>query len=188
MNNSRATEYAQSLFIASFKANKITEVREQLTQLLTAVSKQPAFLELLNSPQVSVDEKKAWLTKTFATEIDALILTLLERLVVDDFLNGFWEVGQQFDQLVKEYLEEHFNIVEGTVHSAVPLADNQLELLESTFSKKLNQEVRLTSVVNPDLIAGYKVEIKSYLYDDTVALQIKNLRASLEQIDSEVNR
>ena len=183
MMSSKANEYAQRLFVRAYQADKITNIREELTQLKRAIHEQPAFLELLNSPQVAINEKKAWVTETFAPTIDALLLTLFEELIEADFSHGFGATRQQFEQLVKVYLEEHFNIVEGTVHSAVPLTDEQLALLEATFSKKLKQEVRLAQVVDPALIAGYKVEIKSHLYDDTVALQIKNLRASLEQVD-----
>lgn len=89
------------------------------------------------------------------------------------------EIVVAFNQMVNE----HFGIVEGTVYSAVPLSDAQLNQLTYVFTKKLNQKVKLNVVIDPSLLGGYKVNLGDVVYDNTIKLQLKNLKQNLMNVE-----
>ena len=51
-------------------------------------------------------------------------------------------------------MNKHFGILEGTVYSAVPLNEGQLTELTYTFTKKLNQKVKLNVEIDPFITWG----------------------------------
>ena len=80
-------------------------------------------------------------------------------------------------------MNQHFAILEGTVYSAVALSEGQLTELTYAFTKKLNQKVKLNVEIDPSLLGGYKVNLGNVVYDNSIKLQLKNLKNNLLNVE-----
>ena len=175
--------YAWKLITNAAEVNQVEMVRAEMKEVLIALQEQPRFLEILKSPVMTIKTKKEWVKDTFLGQVSAVLVDFLIMLIEDEVFDYLAEIEKFYDETVSQYLEEYFNIVEGKVYSAIPLADIQLEKLETLFTEKIGKQVRLRSIVDVSLMGGYKVEVKSYVYDDTVVLQLHQLKESLRKVD-----
>lgn len=69
------------------------------------------------------------------------------------------------------------------MYSAVDLNKDQLTRLTYTFTKKLNKQIKLNVVVDPSLLGGYKVSLGDVVYDNSIKLQLKNLKDNLLNVE-----
>ena len=53
----------------------------------------------------------------------------------------------------------------------------------NVFTKKLNQKVKLNVVIDSSLLGGYKVNLADVVYDNSIKLQLKNLKQSLMSVE-----
>jgi len=177
--------YAQQLFNIARQAGYLEEARADLNAILLAIEAQPKFMELLMAPNLDIERKKDLVNSTFSKEYSKLIVDFLTILVKEEAVLHLKEIETLFHDLVSQHLADYFGIVEGTVYSAVPLSESQLLQLTYVFTKKIGKKVKLQLEIDESLIGGYKVNIANIVYDSTIKLQLKQLRASLMNGDLE---
>ena len=178
-----AETYVWQLFADAHEANQVEAIRTELRLLLKVLQAQPGFFQMLSNPAMAGDQQQAIIKSTFSEQISDHVVALLAALNEEDDMECLEEIEILYDQIVSQYLEEHFNILEGQVVSAIPLSDDQLKTLVGVFEKKTGKEVRFTAVVDESLIGGYQVKMRDQVYDDSVKLQLKQLKESLVNTD-----
>ena len=62
-------------------------------------------------------------------------------------------------------------------------SEGQLTELTYAFTKKLNQKVKLNVEIDPSLLGGYKVNLGNVVYDNSIKLQLKNLKNNLLNVE-----
>lgn len=175
--------YAAQLFIDAASADQVEVIRTEMKKVLMALLDQPQFLDILKSPVIDVGKKKEWVKGVYLGQVSTILIDFFMTLIESDVFDRLKEIEGFYDHYVCQYLEEYFNIVEGVVYSAFPLADFELKKLENIFTEKIGKQVRLVEVVDATLLGGYKVEVKSYVYDGTIRLQLQQLKQSLRNVD-----
>ena len=180
-----AANHAKQLFNIARLADYLEEARVELNGLLLAIEEQPKFMELLTAPHLDIDQKKALVISTFSKEYSKLMVDFLVILVEEKAVMQLKEIGNHFHHLVSQHLADYFGVVEGTVYSAVPLSESQLLQLTYVFTKQIGKKIKLKLEIDESLIGGYKVNIANMVYDSTIKLQLKQLRASLMNGDLE---
>ena len=48
---------------------------------------------------------------------------------------------------------------------------------------KLNKKIKLNVVIDPTLLGGYKVSLGDVVYDNSIKLQLKNLKNNLLNVE-----
>ena len=177
--------YVWQLFVDAYEAKQVEAVRAELQVTLKALQAQPQFVEMLKNPTMAVEAKKQFMESTFADQVSNLLIAFLKTLVAEDALDYLEEIEDLYNQVVGQYLEDYLGIVEGKVYSAIPLTDFQLGTLAGVFKRVVGKQVRFTVVIDESLIGGYRVAIKNQVYDNTIKLQLKQLRESLMNADLE---
>ena len=173
--------YVWQLFAHAYEGEQVEAIRKEMKNMQIILQEQPRFLEILKSPAMTIEKKKEWFKATFSDQTSTVLMDFLMTLIEEEKFDDLEEIATIYDQLVSRYLEEQFNIVEGNVYSAIPLADDQVEKLEHVFTNKLQKQVKLGSIIDSSLIAGYRVELQGRVYDDTVGLQVQQLKESLRK-------
>jgi len=74
-------------------------------------------------------------------------------------------------------------VIEGTVASAVELTPEQLASLTKIFSEKTNKIVALENKIDKTLIGGYRVRIGDAVYDNSIKLQIQQIKKQLLNVE-----
>ncbi|CUM76189.1 MAG: F0F1 ATP synthase subunit delta [Turicibacter sanguinis] len=174
-----ASTYAKALYDIALEENVLEEVKNDFNVIVSSIKEQPQFLNVLTLPKLDKEEKKQLIKSIFSSNTPQISVNFLMVLIDKDRIDLLNEIVVAFNQMVNE----HFGIVEGTVYSAVPLSDAQLNQLTYVFTKKLNQKVKLNVVIDPSLLGGYKVNLGDVVYDNTIKLQLKNLKQNLMNVE-----
>lgn len=174
-----ASTYAKALFDAALEANTLADVKNDLNAVMTVVKEQPKFMDVLTLPNLDKSEKKDLIKSIFDASATKLLVNFLMVLIDKDRIDLLAEIVVAFNEMVNA----HLGIIEGTVYSAVSMNDDQLVKLTDVFAKKLNQKVKLNVVVDPSLLGGYKVNLANVVYDNTIKLQLKNLKNNLMNVE-----
>lgn len=175
--------YAWKLLVEAIEANEVASIRSEVEKMMIVLQEQPRFLELLKAPMMEVKKKKEWIEETFFDQLSRIVIDFWLLLVEEDAMDQLEAIAKHYDATLHQHMKEQLDVVEGKVYSATGLTVIQLEKLEQLFTEKTNMQVRLTPIVDVSLIGGYKVEVNGHVYDDTVGLQLKQLRASLKSVD-----
>jgi F-type H+-transporting ATPase subunit delta len=173
--------YALDLFALAYDDGQVEEVRQELKALIKLLGDEPKVVTILKNPKMESNEKKNFLGEIVDKEVGTILLDFVVRLIEEENFDLLEDIGFLYNQGVRQYLEDYLGIVEGEVYSAVPLTEEQMKKLIRTFEVKCGKEVRFIATVDPSLIGGYRVKIQSKVYDDTIKLQLSQLREALEK-------
>lgn len=109
---------------------------------------------------------------------------------------GFAKLTNQFLGLVAEHrrlfvmpevietygalLAEHKGEVGAELVSAVPLSDDQMELLKKQLSGSMGQQISLTARVDPGLLGGVVVRVGSRMLDASLRTKLRRLELAMK--------
>ena len=65
------------------------------------------------------------------------------------------------------------------VVTATPLQDSARAMIVEKLSKEVGQPLQLIERISPAVIGGIRLQCGDYLYDGTVAKQLKDIRSAL---------
>ena len=173
--------YALDLFALAYEENNVEEIRQELKDLTKLLKSESKIVTIFKNPKMGVHENKKFIQEIVADQMSPLLIDFVVRLIEEEAFDLLEEIEFLYNQGVRQYLEDYLGIVEGEVYSAIPLTSEQLQRLIKTFATKLGKEVRFISIIDPSLIGGYRVKIQNKVYDDTIKLQLNQLRESLEK-------
>jgi ATP synthase F1 delta subunit len=136
------------------------------------------FFFLLNTPTIPITTKKTTL------------VTLLQQLNIPQSLQSLVELILKhqrvfllpaiFEQLVRVY-EQRKKIVPFTFYSSHTLDKNQCEILRTFLTKKTNCHITYKQSQSKKLIAGIRMQSDFFLWEYSVAKQLRALRKTIRQ-------
>jgi F-type H+-transporting ATPase subunit delta len=68
-----------------------------------------------------------------------------------------------------------------SIHSVIPLEDNQLNSLKGSLEKALEKKIVLESKVDTELIGGIMVKVNNLLIDGSIRAQLNQLAETLRK-------
>lgn len=86
------------------------------------------------------------------------------------------QILHEFQRLVRLEIERRTALVE----SSVPLDAPQKAQIEASLRERFGSDIRTGFSVNPELIAGIRVQVGSDVYDSNVRERLSRLRAELK--------
>ena len=174
-----ASTYAQALFDVALEENILESVKDDLNAIRVVIEEQPEFMEILTLPKLDKTNKKELVKSIFENKTSKILVNFLMLLIDKERINLLPEIMMFYNELVNK----HFGILEGTVYCAVPVNEGQLTELTYAFTKKLNQKVKLNVEIDPSLLGGYRVNLGDVVYDNSIKLQLKNLKNNLLNVE-----
>lgn len=174
MNSSEivlAKKYAQAflnLYIDTVSYNDYIIIKAASLYLY----KNRAFFSLLNIPTLSLEQKRTSLYTILHELKAASVLNRLIELIIHD--QRIFLIPALFDALVHTY-EKRKKIISFTISSSHSLQNNNLEMLKKFLIKKTNAHIVYNFVVNKKLIAGIRMQSDLFLWEYSVAKQLKTI-------------
>ncbi len=172
--NAIAKAYGDALFEIALDLKKCDEYRKNVSLLKDSMDER--WIQLLNHPKISKDEKKKLLEKVYEGNLDPVLINFL-KVLVDK--NRFRYVKEACDAFDEDYVD-HFNILVAHVTSAQELNEDEKKRLNVKLEKKMQQSVECIYDVDPKLLAGIKVKIKDFVMDNTALNRLTNLKNLIE--------
>ena len=177
--NTVTTPYAEAFLQVADAAAETDVVIGQARSLLDLWSSSEELREVLGSPVLEVDFKKALIVKLFAEQVSPTFLNLM-KLLADRKCIGI--LGPVLERLLEIYREQN-NIALATITSATPLSDSQQALVsERVKSVAGTDKVEINVQVDPSLIGGFVLNVGSKVIDASLSGQVRRLGLELARV------
>ncbi|WP_455675109.1 F0F1 ATP synthase subunit delta [Pradoshia sp.] len=174
-NTLAAKRYANALFQTAKEENQIDRLETEIRTVKEVFETNSRFIEFLEHPKVSMENKKQAIATAFATaspSIQNLLMLLVERhreTIVP-------ELADEFIMLVNEQT----GIVDAKVYSVRPLSNAEQEGISKVFARKIGkQALRIENIVDSSLLGGIKIRIGNRIFDGTIQGKLDRLERSL---------
>ena len=174
--------YATALYTAAVKTSSLEPTAKALASLGELIRKDTKLTGILRAPTLTPQDKSAVvaeLLKTTGVSGDSTVKNFLETLAENNRLGILEGVSTKFGELMSASRGE----VEMTVTSATQLDNKTLNRLEAAVSKSSyvgqGKKLKVTNVVNPDIVGGLVVEIGDRTIDLSVSSKISKLNKLL---------
>ena len=175
-------QYARNLMELANQEGQVELLFSEIKRINDELNKNDELLRYIDSPDHTVNEKKAKLQEVFENDLDESVLYAF-FMTVDTVPQKHIE-----SSLIHEFLKYYYQTrgtIFGTAYSANEIDKYYLYSLESVFSNKLGHVIKLENKVDKSLIGGVKVEINGEVWDGTYRAQMEELRQNLYKKDGD---
>lgn len=170
-----AKRYALALFEIAKQHQQLQTVEEELLVVKAVFKENKELLPLLKSPKLTIAEKQTLLKNAFSAASVYVINTL--TLLVERHREG--SVIDVVNAFVSLSHEEQ-GLAEATVESVRSLTEAETAQVSAQFAKKVDkQALKITNIVNPDLLGGLKVRIGNRIFDGSLRGKLDRLEKQL---------
>lgn len=171
--NNVVTKYAKSLFDVTYAKGNAGDVGQQLNEISKAFTADVVtfFQSPFNSAENKLTVAKAALEGKATAEAFNFVLTLVQN----ERISLLKEITKEFSSLV----QASAGITKGKLFAAQEVSGEFLKQVEATASKALGKKVELSFEKNPNLVAGFKVEVAGWTMDDSAQAHLKILKEDL---------
>lgn len=166
--------YAKALFEAAEGRDRVSVVREELSELAAALVETPALEAFLSNPQVDPTSKASVLDDV-TDGADPLVRNFL-RLVAEKGRGGeIRAISAELDKLV-DRAEGRLTVELTTAHE---LTDDDAAAIVAKIEQASGRSVEASRSVDPDLIGGMILQAGSLRVDASVRGRLQKLRRDL---------
>lgn len=170
--------YAGSLYEVAREDGNIPLILEQLSAVAEGMRQTPEFLKLLQTPSISLTDKKAILTKAFSGKVDQYLLNFLMLITEKGRVGGLLEMQEAYKQ---RYYDEQ-GICEVRVTTAVPLDDVLTGKLQAKLETITGKKVMMNQIVDPKIMGGVVLGLGNQQIDTSIRTKLSELAQKMTQI------
>lgn len=170
-----ASRYAKALIDLASEQQAVELIKNDMELLLQTANNSLPLRNMLKSPVVNMDDKKAVLQKVFNSKFHQTTMAFLGIVVRKKRSNHLL-------QIANSYLEQ-YNLVNGittaTVKTAHPIDAATASEISSFIQKQSGKKVTIESTVDPELIGGVIIQMGDNLYDASIAGKLNKVKQQL---------
>lgn len=170
--------YALAIYQVAEEKGKIEEYIETLKFICKLMEDDKGFYEFIKNPQIGTRNKKRAFINIFKNRIDEDLLSFLLILIEKDRI---LYLKEKVNEMEKICLEKK-NTIKGFVKTAIPLTEEQYNLLISALEKKYNKKIILDRIIDPNIIGSVYLKIDNEIIDGTIKFKIEELREKIINI------
>lgn len=172
-----ANSYARALYEAAkeskISGDQLIQIENQLDQIVNVLNQSHEARVALLAPLTTASEKKNLINEfSKLLKLSPVVTQFLALLARKGRLNLLSEMREAFGA-VRLTMEGG---VPGTLVSAEPMNESDVNSLATAFGKKLGKKVTFRVSADSSLLAGMKVTVNGVTYDGTLRSQLLKLR------------
>ena len=165
-------EYAKALFMLAMEQGKGKEFEDALDFVSEIFSENPAYIQLLASPGIPMEERLSLIDKAFSKDLPENVLSFLKLLCEKGHITSFFACKEQY----KALLNEVNKVSDAVVTSAVELSENEKEALKHKLEKLSGHSVILSYCVDSTILGGLIVEMDGKIMDSSLQKHLKQVK------------
>ena len=165
-----AADYAKALYSLAEDMKKEDAILAQINEIKSALSGNPDFITLLNSPALTLEERLACVDDAFAGA-DEILSNFIKILTEKRAMHIFEKCAAVFEN---EYNIKH-NIEIVTAETAVPLSVELSEMLKNRLEQVTGKTVILREKVCPELLGGIKLSLRGKEIDGSILKKLRDM-------------
>lgn len=170
-----AVRYAKALFELAQEKSVLETVCEEMRGIAAILKAEPAVHKFLENPAVKAQQKRQLLETAFKDKVQPMVSTLLSLLLTKNRESYLLAICLAFQQLHKE--KEGYKEV--VLTTTTPASERAKSLIHKKIEEKLQAKVDIKTVVDKELIGGFKLQINDLLMDKSIATQLENIKKQL---------
>ena len=167
--------YGEALFGLAWDAGTGEETLQELEELCRVFEEQPDYVRLLDDPALEKAERTGLLDTCLRGKVQPSTLNFLKILCE----KGMVSILPGCTEAYRNCWYEKKGITVAKVWSAVALSDQQQQALCAALTQRTGKQVLLQTILDPDCMAGLRVEVEGKLLDGTLRTRLSDLRATL---------
>lgn len=168
-----ATRYAKSILDLGIEQNTLEDIYNDMATLKEAMSNRD-FKLFVKSPIIKSSKKITVFKAIFGDSLSKTTNMFFDLLAKKGREAELPQIATSFVQQYKKYKK----VSEIKLTTATPLSESALNSIKAALlqSEATDQEVEITTAVNPDLIGGFVVEMEDKLYDASIAHKLRSVK------------
>lgn len=182
MTSAVSLRYARALVDAllgqrpGLPASTAEVIPNQLEAFQSLLEENAELRILFSTPAISAVKKRIVLAE-LASRLgwEPMTRNFLNVVIQHDRMNLLGEIAAAFRAL----LDERMGITVAEITTARPLEEPEKKELETALHARTGRQVRLSFLLDPELIGGVTARVGSTIYDGSVRGQLERLRAGL---------
>jgi len=180
MINVVASRYAEALFQIGEEENLVDLIYSELKAVVDIFDENQEFFNIIKSPVISKKEKIELIDNVFSKGLNSNSINFLKLLIEKNRISFIADIAMSY----KERLNEKNNVIEGTVITAIPMNQDEIQELAKELSKKYNKNVTLENIVDKSILGGVLVRLGNEEIDGTVKTRLSKVKEQLSQVIS----
>lgn len=172
MATAAARRYARAVFELARDDGAVEEWAHRLSRVRELFD-DPEIAGVLSNPTIPTETRESLISDSGVLDKEATNLAKL--LVESGRIKEAAEIEHEFQVLA----DEGAGRVRAVVTTAVELSHEDRERVARQLSGRLKRDVRLSSVVDPRIVGGLKVQFGDRVIDATIATKLQQLRRRL---------
>ena len=168
-----ARRYAQALFEVALARDAIDQWATELGRI-AELAQDPGAAKLLSTPGMPAAVRRRAvdaIAGPFSPEIERLLDLLLERKRT--------ELLTSLSEAYADRVREHRGILRAAITTAVPLDDQERELIAQRLQRRFGKVIEIHSEVDPEILGGVVARVGDQLLDGSVRGGLERLRRRL---------
>ena len=173
-----ASRYVKSLLSLAVEQNALEAVHNDMKLFADTCNKSRELVNMLNSPIIKHDKKKAILEKLFQGKVHALTMAIIDIITRKNREPLLPAIASEFHNAYNEFK----GIGTASVTAAVPL-DAALRAEIEAIVKKLSnkKQIELSEQVDNDLIGGFILNVGDQQVDASIKNKLKSLKVKFSE-------
>lgn len=172
-----AQVYADALHQAAVEGGRVEEVDRTLGRLVETLGANPDLTAALGNPRLPADAKLR-VAEGLMRDGEPLARNAVSVLIRNGRLGLLVEMQAAYAELAAATEQ----ILDVEVTTAVPIGEEQLELLRSRIASAVGGTARLSTTVDPEILGGLVLRARGVLVDDSVRRHLQDLRQALIRV------
>jgi F-type H+-transporting ATPase subunit delta len=168
--------YGTALYAAAKDVGRAPEIERDLVAIREALTSSTDLTRILYNPAFPARGKKEILLE-LATGADALVRNFLQVLVDNGRLTELDDTIEVLSELVRESEKQ----LQVELTTAVPVGNDEADLLRDRLAEASGKDVTLSRRVDPAVVGGIVLRIGDNLIDASVRGRLDGLRLALRQ-------
>lgn len=178
MNNKGMTKkYARALYNVAVQQEDVKEVSNRINYIVDVMKAVPEFSQLLQTHQVSTEDKITILKNVLKDNISSLEVELISDILEHNNILILSDIAKHFEYLV----ETDSNLVNMTITSAKELSAEEVDHIQSSSESQLNKKVDVRTETDKSLIGGVRLRVGNIVIDNTISRRLDMLKNTLTQ-------
>ncbi|MCK9156930.1 MAG: F0F1 ATP synthase subunit delta [Paludibacteraceae bacterium] len=170
-----SARYAKALYEYAVEKKQDTVIYEEMKLLSDSLFAVPEINKALLNPVISTEKKKELLITAAGTDVCPEFKRFLD-LVVEKRREAYFH----FISLVyQDVYRKANNIVIGKLSTATPVEAKEEERLRKIVSDRTKGQVDFQTIINPDLVGGFILQVGTYQLDASISSQLKDIKDQL---------
>ncbi|WP_029608853.1 ATP synthase F1 subunit delta [Mycoplasma simbae] len=164
--------YAYALFELAKENNELEQTYTLFASFHNAVREHKPFLQLLANPALDNETKFSFIDQTFASLTTSDLITNFFKVLIERKSVGLYSrITKHFFTLV----EKHQGVKRAKIYTSFALDQARKDKFKNYLQAKYNCKINLVSIIKPELLAGFRIEVDSDVIEQNNALDLDKL-------------